>query len=489
MVKFLNDTVTERKSIFEPQRWGLPQQAIEQLGERLHSFWQRHAAGFKTKTRDTSHYGLSYLSAQLRMLTGRHFSGVARNEGVSGQNMQHFISNSPWDARAVIAGVQQEIIATPRLHGGMLLLDESADKKSGPHTAGAGRQWNGRLGKVDLSQVGVFLAYAKDDNWSWVDGDLFLPEAWFADDKAKLRQQLGIPASREFATKVELGWQLIKHSKEAGLPFVAVGCDELYGRSNWLRSQLNQQSIVYMADVPNDFGIYLEQPPVGVPAPKPGQHGKAPSKRRVLDASKPLGVREVAQLPDTTFMRLEVRNTERGVLVAEFAARRVWTERDGLWNSQEWLLMRRESSGDYSYSLSNAAEDSPLEQLAFYKSQRFFVERANQDAKSELGWDELEAQKYRAWEHHLALTILASWFIAQTKLEWAQSHERDPQLAAEMEVDILPALSMANVRAMLRAAMPLPQLTPEQAARLVVEHLVNRTRSRKSRLKHHHRKP
>ncbi len=55
----------------------------------------------------------------------------------------------------------------------------------------------------------------------------------------------------------------------------------------------------------------------------------------------------------------------------------MWTERDGLWNSQEWLLIRREQSGEYSYSLSNAAPDCPLEQLAFYKSQRFFVERAN----------------------------------------------------------------------------------------------------------------
>lgn len=485
----LNDPISNRKSVFEPQRWGLPLHAIAHLGERLHSFWQRHAAGFKTKTRDTSSYGLAYFSAQLRLPCGRHFAGIARSAQLSTQNMQHFMSNSPWDGRAVIAGVQQELIATPQLAGGMLLLDESADKKSGTHSAGAGRQWNGRLGKVDLSQVGVFLAYAQGHSWSWVDGELFLPEGWFAADKAGLRQQLGIPAEREFATKVELGWQMLKRSKAAGLPFVAVGCDELYGRSNWLRSQMNRQDIVYMADVPNDFGVYLQQPLVGVPAPKPGRHGKAPSKPRVLEESKPLGVREVAQLADTAFVRLTVRNTERGRLVAEFAARRVWTERDGLWSGTEWLLIRREQSGEYSYSLSNAPSDCALEQLAFYKSQRCFVERANQDAKSELGWDELAAQKYRAWEHHLALTILASWFIVQTKLEWAERHERDPQLTAEMEVDILPALSMANVRAMLRAALPLPQLTPEQAADLVVEHLVNRTRSRKSRLKRQHLKP
>lgn len=489
MVKFLNDTITNRKSIFEPQRWGLPTDAVQQLGERLHSFWQRHKEHFRTKTRDTSGYGLAYLSGQLRLPNSRHFAAIARSDGVSPQNMQHFMSNSPWDARSVIAGVQEELIATPELVGGLLLLDESADKKSGSHTAGASRQWNGRLGKVDLSQVGVFLAYAKANNWAWVDGELFLPEAWFAADKAKLRKQLGIPEKREFATKVELGWQMIKRAKAAGLPFVAVGCDELYGRSNWLRAQMNQQSIVYMADVPSNFGVYLQQPRVGVPAPKPGHHGKAPSNPRVLDETKPLGVRDVAQLEETKFVRLQVRNTERGVLVAEFAARRVWTERDGLWNSQEWLLMRRESSGEYSYSLSNAPSECSLEQLAFYKSQRFFVERANQDAKSELGWDELEAQKYLAWEHHLGLTILASWFIAQTKLEWGEQQVRDEQLAAELEVGVLPLLSMANVRTMLRAAMPLPQLTPEQAANLVVEHLVNRTRSRKSRLKRHRLEP
>jgi hypothetical protein len=41
-----------------------------------------------------------------------------------------------------------------------------------------------------------------------------------------------------------------------------------------------------------------------------------------------------------------------------------------------------------------------------------------------------------------------------------------------------------DVRELLQAAMPLPQLSTQQAASLVVEHLVNRTRSRKSRLRH-----
>ena len=106
-----------------------------------------------------------------------------------------------------------------------------------------------------------------------------------------------------------------------------------------------------------------------------------------------------------------------------------------------------------------------------------------QDAKQECGWDEFQAQKFQAWEHHLALTILASWFVAQTKLRWAQQYPRDPKLYQELEVDLLPALSVANVRELLRAVMPLPQLSREQAAEQVVKHLVNRARSRKSRVK------
>src|SRR5262249_29078731 len=82
----------------------------------------------------------------------------------------------------------------------------------------------------------------------------------------------------------------------------------------------------------------------------------------------------------------------------------------------------------------------------------------------------------------LALVCLATWFMAQTKLDWSERHPRDPRLARELGVEELPPLSLANVRELLRAAMPLPQLNVDAATDLVIEHLVNRARSRKSRL-------
>ena len=77
----------------------------------------------------------------------------------------------------------------------------------------------------------------------------------------------------------------------------------------------------------------------------------------------------------------------------------------------------RQDGRRVTYVLSNASDDTSLETMAWRKSHRYFIERANQDSKSELGWDEFQAIKYRAWEHQLALTILASWYIAETHLD------------------------------------------------------------------------
>jgi hypothetical protein len=121
--------------------------------------------------------------------------------------------------------------------------------------------------------------------------------------------------------------------------------------------------------------------------------------------------------------------------------------------------------------------------VARWKCQRYFIERANQDIQAELGFGKLQAQKYHPWEHHLALTVLASWFVAQTQYEWAQDYPPDSELRQQLKTEVLPALSMATVRTLLRAMMLLQQLTEQQATALVIENLLNRTRSRKSRLK------
>ena len=202
---------------------------------------------------------------------------------------------------------------------------------------------------------------------------------------------------------------------------------------------------------------------------------------QVLSDDQPVEV--CSLVSEMTLTPVEVRYTERGLLVYECAARRVWTITQKGVVREEWLFVRRESDGSFSFSLSDAPTETSLAQLAFWRCQRYFVERTFQDAKTEAGWDELEACKYRAWMHHTALDALALWFAAETKLDWAVQFPRDPELVHQLEVAVLPALSLANIREMLKAVLPLKQLTPKQATQLVVKHLVNRSRSTSCRLR------
>ena len=73
----------------------------------------------------------------LRMKAERNIAEIAREAGVPEQNMQHFISNSPWSGLKMIEQVQQSISDRAELRGGVLILDESADEKSGDSSASA----------------------------------------------------------------------------------------------------------------------------------------------------------------------------------------------------------------------------------------------------------------------------------------------------------------------------------------------------------------
>jgi len=473
-------------SIWEPTRWGLDEAAVDDLADHLVRFCARFAPCFQTQTRNPSGAVLPYLRGLLSLDSRRTFSHIARRviaPDDDGQNLQYFVSESPWATQTVLQQVQDEIRSTPALAtGGVLILDESADEKAGPTSAGAGRQHNGRLGKVEMSQVGTFLAFYKDPVWVWVDGELFLPEHWFTPEMASARWRAGVPWDREFATKVQLGWQMIQRVQARGLPFEAVACDDLYGRAGWFRRAMDAAGISYMAEVPATTSVYLAPPVCLLPAAsEAAADHPAPDLDLALAGATAVAVRTVAQRADTVFHSLPVRHTERGLLQDPMALRRVWTLHENT-VAEEWLVIRRHSDGRLSYALSNAPADTPSEYLAWLKCVRHFVERTNQDSKSEAGWDELQAQKYRAWEHHLALVILVTWFVAQIKLEWQQTYARDPELACQLAVEVLPALSMANVRELFRAVWPLQPLTPAEARRLVAQHLVHRARATSSRL-------
>jgi len=115
----------------DAQRWGLDPAFISQLTEELQQVWQRYQTSFQTRTHDGSAKAWIYLRWLLTMDDHRTFANIARRvQGVEadGQEVQQCMSDSPWQARAVIRQVQAELAATAEVqHGGVLLVDESAE--------------------------------------------------------------------------------------------------------------------------------------------------------------------------------------------------------------------------------------------------------------------------------------------------------------------------------------------------------------------------
>ena len=168
-------------------------------------------------------HALCYLQAVLSDIprkNGWQIAEQARQARPSG--MQRLLSQAVWDQEAVRDEVRRlvsETLRSPRPPEAdeapfpVLVLDESGFPKRGRHSAGVGPQYCGRTGRVENCQVGVFLSYVTAQGHALIDRELYLPEDWCADPAR--RQAAHIPEAVRFATKPELGHQMIERAQAA----------------------------------------------------------------------------------------------------------------------------------------------------------------------------------------------------------------------------------------------------------------------------------
>ncbi len=323
------------------------------------------------------------------------------------------LSESTWDRR----NVRRQLIADANVHFGYasaLLIDESAFAKKGDLSAGVARQWNGRLGKTDNSQVGVFAAVVRDRVAALVEGELYVPEEWFADPQRC--REAGIPEDTEFRTKGEIALSMIHRLRREGLRFAYTVFDAGYGHLPWLLRALDGEGETFLAEVHSDQTIYLSDPAPAVPE-RQSARGKAPC--RLQAQTPPLTVAAWAAAQSASrWCRLSVREGEKGEVVADYLKQRVW-----LWDGVEqrarcWhLLVRREIDGaKLKFCLSNAKPETSLRRLADMQVARHFVERAFEDAKGACGMADYQVRGWPAWHHHMALVMVALMFLAKERL-------------------------------------------------------------------------
>jgi SRSO17 transposase len=116
------------------------------------------------------------------------------------------------------------------------VVDETGDVKKGTNTVGVQRQYSGTAGRIENSQVAVYLAYAAPAGHTLIDRRLYLPQAWCEDSTR--RQRAGVPDDVKFATKPALAAEMITAAVDGGVPAGWVAGDEVYGADPGLRAAI-----------------------------------------------------------------------------------------------------------------------------------------------------------------------------------------------------------------------------------------------------------
>ena len=331
------------------------------------------------------------------------------------QSLQQFVSDSPWDHEALIERIGKDVDALLGGKDSMLLIDESGFAKKGKKSVGVARQWNGRLGKVDNSQVGVFAALSDGTGaGSLVDTRLYLPEEWT--DDAKRCTEAKIPEDkREFKTKPQLAWEMIKSAQSGGLRFGWVGLDGLYGNAPELLRNIADAGLLFTADVHCNQHIYGKDPAPYLPE-RTGKFGRKPSQLQACSPSERIDsfFKDTGELQ---WQKIFVREGTKGRIEVRACAQRVW-----LWDGQEqqarqwWAVCVIDSdTAERKFLLSNAPANTSLVELVRRHAGRYWIERIFQDAKTSVGMADYQARGWIAWHHHMALVMLALLFLLKER--------------------------------------------------------------------------
>jgi SRSO17 transposase len=140
---------------------------------------------------------------------------------------QQFLGQGAWDDTAILMrhqGLVAESLGEP---DGVVIFDGSGFPKQGTHSVGVARQYCGAVGKVANSQHGVFAAYASRKGYTFLDRRLYMPETWFDQAHAPLRERYGVPAALTFQTEPQLALEMLDGLVErAEVPFSWVVADE-----------------------------------------------------------------------------------------------------------------------------------------------------------------------------------------------------------------------------------------------------------------------
>ena len=129
----------------------------------------------------------------------------------------------------------------------VLVVEETGFLKKGNKSVGVQRQYSGTAGRIENCRIGVFLGYASRHGHALIDRALYLPEAWA--NTPTRRAAAGMPADTAFATKPQLGRQMLIPAFAADVPCRWVTSDSVYGADYALRRCIERNGRGYVLAV------------------------------------------------------------------------------------------------------------------------------------------------------------------------------------------------------------------------------------------------
>jgi SRSO17 transposase len=332
----------------------------------------------------------------------KNAEAIAYRHDLDRQAIRRFIGEVDWDHAPLVGELARQVADAIGRPDAVLVLDPSAFAKKGAASVGVQRQWCGRLGKVENGQVGVFLGYVADSEHALVDFRLYLPKEWARGRKR--RKKAGVPEDVAYRTRHELALEMLR-ARGGSLPHGWVAGDDEMGRPAWSRRRLAADGERYLLAVPSNTTIRdLEAEPPAYSGK--GRRPKAPFR----------GVRGWCEAqPAGAWTKLAVRDGEEGTLEVEVLARRVESKVDRrVVGFEETLVAVRYSDGGslkHDYHLSNAPRDTPLTEFARVAKAEHRVEECLRRSKGEAGLGQYQVRNWRGWPHHVALSLIATWFL------------------------------------------------------------------------------
>ena len=387
-------------------------------------FCESYSPHFVGQGMNSAGHARDYLSGLLGTQRRKNIETIENDvAGSDYQGMEQFISSSPWSHREVMDHVARD--ADGLLGDGEeagLFIDESSFLKKGNASVGVGRQWSGRAGKVENCQVGVFACLGRGERMCITDFRLYLPEVW-ADDAGRCDKAKVPGGERAYRPKWQPALEMVRHARGLGLRFGWVGVDSLYGSNAGFLNALEDMGEKFMGDVMKSTKVWTSKPEIERPGDAAPGRGRPRTRARLAPGNRAayLSVEElVGEHFAAGHERVKYRQGQKGELWGRFWVRKVWCWEGG-WERarQRLLVVRQDADGTFKYSLSNLSPGRGWSFYARVQAQRFWIEHAFHEAKSQLGMAQYQVRVWRGWHHHMSLVCMALLFATKVRAEFA----------------------------------------------------------------------